>query len=168
MSVVNDERDLYLRNPFFTKHEPGDFTPFYTAIGICTVIGAALILLNVFFCCCSRHRDYWTDSNTGNRWVLPIWSKTPHLQPPLDYTELDKSWLPTVEYVEEPVLYEAHERLPTVYLELQKRESDIWNHFYFFLTISVHFLKFEQTKWFSTYFILHWLSWRSAWQCWSW
>lgn len=121
---IFENRDDYLRNPFFAGHEPGDFTPFYSAIGICTVIGIALIALNVFFCCCSRHRDYWLDPNTGNRWVLPIWSKTPHLQPPLDYTELDKSWLPVAEPVEpfEPI-YE--ERLPTVYLELQKRESDI-------------------------------------------
>lgn len=124
MSVVNDDPYEYMRNPFFEKHQYGDFSPFYIAIGICTVLGVGLILLNIFFCCCSKHRDYWQDSNTGNRWVLPIWSKTPHLQPPLDYTELDKSWLPApVEYVEPEYLYE--ERMPTVYLELQKRESDI-------------------------------------------
>lgn len=164
MSVSNnDDPNEYMRNPFFVKNTAGDFTPFYTAIGICTVLGVALILLNIFFCCCSKHKHYWQDSNTGskyfhhifhcaltvhngcvflfipfflshvwnlcvfwigNRWILPIWSKTPHLQPPLDYTELDKSWLPApVEFVEPEYSYE--ERLPAVYLELQKRESDI-------------------------------------------
>lgn len=62
---IFENRDDYLRNPFFTKHEPGDFSPFYTAIGICTVIVIALVALNVFFCCCSKHKDYWLDPNTG-------------------------------------------------------------------------------------------------------
>lgn len=65
MSVVLDDRDDYLKNPFFSGFEPGDYTPFYTAIAICTVLGVGIILLNVFFCCCSKHKDYWQDSNTG-------------------------------------------------------------------------------------------------------
>lgn len=65
MSVLED-RELYKNNTFFTKHEYGDFTPFYIAITICSVIGGFLFILNIVFCWCSRHREYWQDRHTGN------------------------------------------------------------------------------------------------------
>ncbi|KAJ9591019.1 hypothetical protein L9F63_027775 [Diploptera punctata] len=65
----------------YTEKIYGDFTPFYVTITICTVLGAFLFLLNIILCC-SRYKKYWQDSNTGNRWILPIWTKTPHKQPP--------------------------------------------------------------------------------------
>lgn len=75
----------------------------------------------------------------GNRWIVSIWSATPHKQPPLDFTELEANYQP-VHYVHPyPDEYrEVHKReevpasfsqqpLTTSqeYLELHKRESDI-------------------------------------------
>ena len=75
----------------------------------------------------------------GNRWIVSIWSATPHKQPPLDFTELEANYQP-VQYVH-PYLeeyQEVHKRddVPASYsqqpltsshefLELHKRESDI-------------------------------------------
>lgn len=64
MSVL-EERDDYLKNPYFQKREYGDFSPFYITITICTVVAAALIILNVVFGCCSRYSTYWNDPYTG-------------------------------------------------------------------------------------------------------
>ncbi|XP_026326283.1 uncharacterized protein LOC113234982 [Hyposmocoma kahamanoa] len=116
----------------------GDFTPFYIAIAICTVILGLILILNIV-CCCSRYSDYWLDRHTGNRWIVSIWSATPHKQPPLDFTELEANYQP-VHYVH-PYPDEYHEvhkreevpasfsRQPLTtsqeYLELHKRESDI-------------------------------------------
>ncbi|CAA9998462.1 unnamed protein product [Nesidiocoris tenuis] len=111
-----DDRTAYLKNPLAVSHaEKGDFTPFYVTITIFTIFGFALIVLNVFLCYCSKHRYYWQDPNTGNRWVLPIWTQTPFKQPPLDLTEL------------EDVAADYPSRLPadSEYLELHKRESDL-------------------------------------------
>ncbi|XP_069678025.1 uncharacterized protein wrm1 [Periplaneta americana] len=97
----------------------GDFTSFYVTITICTVLGFLLFLLNIVLCCCSRHKYYWQDSNTGNRWILPIWTKTPHQQPPLDYTELEKCAVP------EQHVFDTAEG-PVEYMELtHKKESDL-------------------------------------------
>jgi len=114
--------------PFFTTatHDPrlhekifGDFTAFYVTITICTVLGAFLFLLNIALCCCSRYKKYWQDSNTGNRWILPIWTKTPHLQPPLDYTELEKCPQPPQQ------VFDTAD-VPLEYMELtHKKESDL-------------------------------------------
>lgn len=87
MSVL-DERRAYEKNPYFTGHIYGNFSPFYVTIAICTVILGSIIILNVIIGCCSKHRKYWKDRHTGNRWLVSIWSSTPHLQPPLDFTEL--------------------------------------------------------------------------------
>ncbi|XP_061717522.1 uncharacterized protein LOC133525216 [Cydia pomonella] len=116
----------------------GDFTPFYIAIAISSVILGLIIILNVG-CCCSRYSDYWLDRHTGNRSIVSIWSTTPHLQPPLDLTELENNYLP-VRY-SQPYSTEYHEEHgrgdvpPSIstqpltssqeYLELHKRESDI-------------------------------------------
>lgn len=88
MSTVQDQRDDYIKNPYFTGHIYGNFSPFYVTIAVCTVLFVTIVLLNVVLGCCSKHRRYWQDRHTGNRWLVSIWSATPHLQPPLDLTEL--------------------------------------------------------------------------------
>ncbi|XP_004929801.1 uncharacterized protein LOC114250024 [Bombyx mandarina] len=125
-------------NPIISK--VGDFTPFYIAIAISSVILGFLLILNIV-CCCSRYSDYWLDRHTGNRWIVSIWSTTPHKQPPLDLTELNIEKLP-IQFVAPYHSDEYHEVLrhesdlpPSIsrqpltssqeYLELQKRESDI-------------------------------------------
>ncbi|KAF6204632.1 hypothetical protein GE061_018792 [Apolygus lucorum] len=122
----DNDRNAYLKNPLSRSHlEKGDFTPFYVTITICTLIGFALILLNVFFCWCSKHKYYWQDPNTGNRWILPIWTQTPYKQPPLDLTELEAV---AANHASTRVVYETSE-IPehpdSQYIELHKRESDL-------------------------------------------
>lgn len=65
MSSVFDERDAYLRSPYFVKEKTGDFTPFYIAVTICTIIGLSIFLLNIILGCCSRYSEYWNDRHTG-------------------------------------------------------------------------------------------------------
>ncbi|XP_049886265.1 uncharacterized protein LOC126381321 [Pectinophora gossypiella] len=125
-------------NPIISK--VGDFTPFYIAIAICSVILGLILILNVV-CCCSRYSDYWLDRHTGNRWIVSIWSATPHKQPPLDFTELENPDH-QVHYMHSftgEEYHEIHKRESEVppsfsqqpltssqeYLELHKRESDI-------------------------------------------
>lgn len=106
MSTI-EERSEYLQNPFFTKHVYGDFTSFYITITVCTVFGIFLFALNLICGCCSKHKSYWNDRYTGdykrflwnafiwklivsgNRWLVSLWTATPHKQPPLDLTELE-------------------------------------------------------------------------------
>ncbi|XP_045510085.1 uncharacterized protein LOC123705382 [Colias croceus] len=115
----------------------GDFTPFYITIAICSVILGSIIILN-FVCCGSRYSDYWLDRHTGNRWIVSIWSATPHKQPPLDIVELDtisiKADLNTYPQAYEVIqkhfeVAASKSRQPITssqeYLELHKRESDI-------------------------------------------
>lgn len=125
-------------NPIVSKI--GDFTPFYIAIAICSVILGFLIILNVV-CSCSRYSDYWLDRHTGNRWLVSIWSATPHKQPPLDLTELESNFQqvhyvhPYSEDSEDYSKGPQHNLPPSAsqqpltssqeYLELHKRESDI-------------------------------------------
>ncbi|XP_011210889.2 PREDICTED: uncharacterized protein LOC108969423 [Bactrocera latifrons] len=87
MSTI-EERTAYEKNPYFTGHIYGNFSPFYVTIAVCTVVLGSIIILNIILGCCSKHRKYWQDRHTGNRWLVSIWSATPHLQPPLDFTEL--------------------------------------------------------------------------------
>jgi len=87
MSTV-EERTAYLDNPFFEKHVYGDFTSFYITIAVCTVFGIFLFGLNLICGCCSRHRGYWNDRFTGNRWIVALYTATAHKQPPLDLSEL--------------------------------------------------------------------------------
>ncbi|KAH8307081.1 hypothetical protein KR044_004499 [Drosophila immigrans] len=88
MSTIEDERKAYINNPYFTGHIYGSYTPFYVTIAICTVVLGSIIILNIILGCCSKHRKYWQDRHTGNRWLVSIWSSTPHKQSPLDFTEL--------------------------------------------------------------------------------
>ncbi|KAI5701031.1 uncharacterized protein LOC103513672 isoform X1 [Diaphorina citri] len=131
-----DDPDEYKRNPLFSHHEPSNYVPFYVALALCTAFAIFLCVLNIFFCCISKHKDYWKDTNTGNRWILPIWVKTPAGQPPVDITELEQKYWPQVlqyeaqkkEQIES--VYESRVSLPTsaagdYYMEYQKRESDI-------------------------------------------
>lgn len=64
MSVL-EERDDYLKNPYFQKREYGDFTPFYITITICTILAAVLFIINIVLGCCSRHSEYWNERHTG-------------------------------------------------------------------------------------------------------
>lgn len=83
-----EERSAYLNNPFLTQPIYGNYSPFYVTIGVCATILAVIFVLNIVLGCCSRHKGYWQDRHTGNRWLVSIWSATPHQQPPLDLTEL--------------------------------------------------------------------------------
>lgn len=60
-----EERSEYLNNPYKTAAIYGNFSPFYVTIGCCSVVLAAIIVLNVVLGCCSRHRQYWQDRHTG-------------------------------------------------------------------------------------------------------
>lgn len=107
-----------VQEPVLVQSIYGDFTPFYVVITICTVIGFTLFLLNIIFCCCSRYKDYWQDSDTGNRWIVSIWTKTPTKQPPLDYTELENCSVPS----NDPIVI-PRPSSPDDYLELQRRRE---------------------------------------------
>lgn len=145
-----DERLEYLNNPIKVPPLIGDYTPFYVTIAIFTIFGTFLILLNAICMCCSRNKEYWIDKHTGNRWLFfgPVWTSTPHEQPPLDLSELkDKKIFDaydleaqgeaaeySVTQHEEPILrpqrpLTSHQKptyqKPTEYVELQKRESEI-------------------------------------------
>jgi len=144
-----EERGAYLNNPFNSKPLFGDFSSFYITIAVCTVLFAFLVGINVILGCCSRHKYYWQDRHTGNRWLVSIWSATPHKQPPLDLTELqDVSSFQAIpleqtEYVVSPPRpdeprgfgrlthhhqqhhHQQHHPQAEEYVELQKRESDI-------------------------------------------
>lgn len=68
---VNDDPNEFMKNPVYLKHkEFGDFTAFYATITVCTIFGFAVFLLNIFFCWCSKHKDYWQDSNTGEMYCF--------------------------------------------------------------------------------------------------
>ncbi|XP_050315556.1 uncharacterized protein LOC126750094 [Anthonomus grandis grandis] len=73
--------------PYVAKYDHiGDFTPFYIAITFCAIIGISLFILNIVLGCCSSYSEYWKDRHTGNRWIVSLWTATPHKQPPLDHT----------------------------------------------------------------------------------
>ncbi|KAF4526176.1 hypothetical protein B566_EDAN015233 [Ephemera danica] len=137
MSSPNHRGPDPYTNEYFTEREYGDFTPFYVTIIICGVIALAIILLNIIFCCSSQYKDYWLNSNTGNRYLIPIWSRTPHNQPPLDYSELEGKAPPQPEFQYPPDFVEvpdySHSSASTAaysesrhyYVHHSKRESDI-------------------------------------------
>ncbi|XP_043248441.1 uncharacterized protein LOC122395139 [Colletes gigas] len=128
MSIL-DEREDYLKNPLFVKHEYGDFTPFYVTVGICSVVFAVLCILNLGFCFCSRHRSYWQSPHTGNRWIQPLWTVLPHKTPPLDLSELEpgRKVQPETRAVLQYHNPEPYTTAPQTeeYMEMQKRESEI-------------------------------------------
>lgn len=142
------ERNEYTNNPYFTKAIYGDWSPFYNTIAVCSIFLFVLLVLNFILGCCSRHTEYWQDRHTGNRWIVSLWTATPHKQPPLDLTELENvgPFHPISADVEHPnvehpnVTYYQIERDPRApfareyprhppveeHVELQpKRESDI-------------------------------------------
>lgn len=96
-----------------------DFTPFYITIAICTVLGFFLFALNIALGCCSKHRQYWQDRHTGNRWVNSLWTATAHKQPPLDLTELEdvKTFVPAPANTE----YDAREFAAVAYKQKQQQ-----------------------------------------------
>ncbi|TGZ50814.1 Uncharacterized protein DBV15_01753 [Temnothorax longispinosus] len=136
MSIL-DEREEYLKNPYFKGHEYGDFTPFYVTIAFCSVLGGVLFILNIVFCWCSRHRDYWQNRHTvlsywdlGNRWIQPLWTVLPHKTPPLDLSELEPGRIKYPQVRHEIVQYHDPESQgatpqPQEYMEMQKRENTI-------------------------------------------
>lgn len=65
MSVVLDDKTEFMRNPFYEPHEPSDYQAFYVTLGVCTIFAFVLFVLNIFFCCFSKHRHYWRKSETG-------------------------------------------------------------------------------------------------------
>lgn len=91
MSTV-EERIAYTFNPlrYLTPKLHGDYTPFYVTITIFSVFALFLILLNCICFCCSKYQWYWKSKHTGNRWLFfgPVWTSTPHEQPPADISEL--------------------------------------------------------------------------------
>ncbi|XP_050539921.1 uncharacterized protein LOC126904747 [Daktulosphaira vitifoliae] len=117
MSVVLDDQYEVTINPFYKPHEPSDYQPFKTTVYVCAIFAVAIIALNVFFCCFSKHRKYWRNSESGNRYILPIWIKTPAKQAPLDLKELETNFSQT-----KPV-YDSS--VPQEFVELHKKESDI-------------------------------------------
>jgi len=137
-----EERSEYLNNPYYEKPLYGDFSPFYKTIAICSAFCAFVFILNIVLGCCSKYRQYWQDRHTGNRWIVSLWTATPHKNPPLDLTELEDvgSFHPKSADIEHPeVTYHRpqqefkgygrphHQSHPAEeYVELQqKRESDI-------------------------------------------
>ncbi|KAF2884640.1 hypothetical protein ILUMI_21527 [Ignelater luminosus] len=93
---IFENKDAYLQNTYFQTHkrEYGDFTAFYITVTICTLLFTFIIVLNIVLGCCSRYSHYWTDRHTGNRWIVSLWTATPHKQPSLDYTELRYVYIP--------------------------------------------------------------------------
>lgn len=112
------------QHPYFTFQTPEyNFEKFHIVIAVCTLIGAILFILNIALGCCSRYSEYWNDPHTGNRWIISLWTATPHRQPPLDYTELQTISIPQTQVVYEAQIPEPRQELQ--YLELKKRESEI-------------------------------------------
>ncbi|KAI4470008.1 deadenylation complex subunit pan3 [Holotrichia oblita] len=154
MSSISD-----YHNPSFYNPEFGDFSRFYIVIAVITTIGTLLFLLNLVLGCCSQHTYYWGDRHTGmknlkphindyilyfigNRWIVSLWTATPHNQSALDYTELEHHIVPhsvvvdspkhpfeysNVEFQHHPVQPEipVEPEVPAQYIEMKKRESDI-------------------------------------------
>ncbi|XP_044758300.1 uncharacterized protein LOC123316333 [Coccinella septempunctata] len=121
MSAVFDEREEYLKSPYFKKHIFSDYSPFYITVTICAILGLSLFILNFVLGCCSKYSNYWNDRHTGNRWLISLWTATPHQQPPLDYTELKIISVAK----ENSKLPPSPQSQKVEYSELQKRESDI-------------------------------------------
>ncbi|XP_050421910.1 uncharacterized protein LOC126834198 [Adelges cooleyi] len=117
MSVVLDDPNEFTKNPFYKFHEPSDYKAFYVTLALCTVLAVVIVVLNVFFCCFSKHRHYWRNSETGNRYILPIWIKTPAKQAPLDLKELETN------FSRPKPVYDSG--VPQEFVELHKKESDI-------------------------------------------
>ncbi|CAL7935562.1 unnamed protein product [Xylocopa violacea] len=128
MSIL-DEREDYLKNPFFVKHEYSDFTPFYVTVGICSIILTVLCILNIGFCLCSSHRSYWCSPHTGNRWIQPLWTVLPYKTPPLDLSELESGLVLQPQDKREVLQYHNPKSYTTApqtqeYMEMQKPKGE--------------------------------------------
>lgn len=75
MSSVFDDRTAYLRSPYYTKEKTGDYTPFYIAVTICSILGVSIFLLNIILGCCSRYSGYWNSRHTGMTFCIYIFLK---------------------------------------------------------------------------------------------
>lgn len=60
-----------------------DYTPFYTALIICSILVTILLLVNWICCCCHPYKQYWSDPDTGNRFASFIFVRSAK-QKPLD------------------------------------------------------------------------------------
>lgn len=65
MTSVFDDKDAYMRSPYYIQDKTGIFTPFYITIAFCTIIGVSIFLVNFVLGCCSQHSTYWNDRYTG-------------------------------------------------------------------------------------------------------
>lgn len=130
MSVL-DNREEYKKYNKDLVPIYGDFTTFYEVITLCTLFGVFLIVLNVTFCWCSQHSKYWKAKHTGNRFLQPLWTVTPHNNPPLDLSELEEGAQNNHVYYRPQVVQYQQDELDIAtshadeYIELHKRESEI-------------------------------------------
>lgn len=62
----NDTSEEYIDT---VESNVGNFTPFYVAIAISSVLLGLLLLMNIV-CCCSRFAGYWLDKHTGTDFYL--------------------------------------------------------------------------------------------------
>lgn len=69
----------------------------------------------------SIHVDYYCIFALGNYWILPFWVRSPAKQVPIDLQELE--WV----IQKNKAVHQSHK---TEYLELQRKESDIWKMFH--------------------------------------
>ena len=60
-----------------------DYAGFYAGIGICVLIAAILLILNLWLGCCSPWSKYWKNRHTGNRLVMPLFITPPKDQAPI-------------------------------------------------------------------------------------
>ncbi|KAG5872920.1 hypothetical protein JTB14_031078 [Gonioctena quinquepunctata] len=106
----------------FACSNPSEYQPYDLP---CLHDWITLFLLNIILGCCSKYSGYWNDRHTGNRWIVSLWTATPHQQPALDYTELQDISVPSVP--RQHVIYHHPPETPPPqeFLELKKRESDI-------------------------------------------
>jgi hypothetical protein len=85
MGSIREDDLRWKLNPWYLEHgeQYSDYTSFYVGIIICMILIIAIVGFNLVICCCSEHKHYWRDPNTGNRLVLPLWIQPPKNQPPL-------------------------------------------------------------------------------------
>jgi len=60
-----------------------DYTYFYVGIGLCLLLTALILALNIALGCCSPWRKYWANRDSGNRLVLPLFITPPKDQQPI-------------------------------------------------------------------------------------
>lgn len=63
--TASDDSTEYMLNPFYKYHEPSDYSLFYAVLFLCFFFGLFLLVVNLYFCCFSQYKGYWTNSYTG-------------------------------------------------------------------------------------------------------